>query len=90
MSDNKVVIRKRVWIEVNTDPQRRCCDGVHAKSELRWSAWGAIEHGVDARLAPSRLVFWRQLNDYAVSQRGEAGTRAEFDSVPEHTDEGGR
>ena len=87
MSDPKVTIRKRVWIEANTAPQRRCYDGVHAKSELRWSGWGAIEHGVDARLAPARLVFWRHLNDYAVSQRGEVGTRAEFDSVPERSEE---
>lgn len=33
-------VRKRV--EVNTDPQRRCYDGVHAKSEYRWTEWEVI------------------------------------------------
>jgi len=31
--------------EVNTDPQRRCYWGVHAKSEIHWEPW-------------SRMVGW--------------------------------
>lgn len=32
-------IECRKKIEVNTDPQRRCYDGVHARSEMRWTEW---------------------------------------------------
>ena len=28
--------------EVNTDPLRRCYDGVHAKSEMVWGAWQGL------------------------------------------------
>jgi hypothetical protein len=29
----------RRQVEVNTDPQRRCYNGCHAKSELVWTDW---------------------------------------------------
>lgn len=32
----------RSHIEVNTDPQRRCYDGCHARSEMQWTGWGEI------------------------------------------------
>lgn len=76
-------IRRRRLIEVNTDPQRRCYYGCHAKSELQWTAWEQIDSGLTAEKAEDRLKFWRELNDYAVSQRGEVNTRCEFESVPE-------
>ena len=62
-------IKVRRIVEVNTDPQRRCYSGAHAKSEMRWTAWEVIQH-VPQEKAEETLKFWRDLNDYAVSQRG--------------------
>lgn len=70
----------RRLIEVNTDPQRRCYNGCHAKSELQWSVWEVLESEVAPEKVPRRLEFWRELNDYAISQRGEADTRCEFEA----------
>lgn len=75
-----IVIMHRKRILVNTDPQRRCYNGCHFSSELQWTAWSVLESmrylkpGADPQ---ARLTFWRELNDYAVSQRGE-GARTEF------------
>lgn len=33
-------VRKK--IEVNTDPQRRCYNGCHARSEMVWTAWADL------------------------------------------------
>ena len=75
------IIRMRNRIEVNTDPQRRCYNGCHFKSELRWTPWETLEF-TTAIKAEARLRFWRELNDYAVSQRGESA-RSEFEIVEE-------
>lgn len=68
---------QRKLIEINTDPQRRCYDGCHFSSEIVWTAWGAL-CDVTPENAERRLKFFTELNDYAVSQRGEVGTRCEF------------
>lgn len=70
-------MRKRVL--VNTDPQRRCYNGAHFSSELQWLAWESLG-AVPPEKEESQLQFWRELNDYAVSQRGE-GARTEFKLV---------
>ena len=60
---------------VNTDPMRRCYNGCHFKSELLWGEWEVLETlggNADER---ARLSFWRDLNDYAVSERGRSATR---------------
>lgn len=67
-------IQVRTLIEVNTDPQRRCYYGVHAKSELVWTEWSDLQEATQENV-DRRLKFWRELNDYAVSQRGEVNTR---------------
>lgn len=81
----KYVIRARRRIEVNTDPQRRCYNGCHFSSEWRWTEWGILDRA-DADKVETRLKFWRELNDYAVSQRGESA-RTEFEAVPEMPNE---
>ena len=58
--------------EVNTDPMKRCYDGHHFKSELRWSNWELLNYDVPADKIDSKLKFWRELNEYAVSQRGDS------------------
>lgn len=74
------VIRHRQKVLVNTDPLRRCYDGHHCKSEIIWTNWAELE-AVDSTRADQRLAFWRELNDYAVSQRGESA-RKEFSLQP--------
>jgi hypothetical protein len=69
----------RQQIEVNTDPQRRCYNGVHFSSEVVWTTWTVMEEGFTKEKAERRLVFWRELNDYAVSQRGKVGTLREYE-----------
>lgn len=32
----------RQQIEVNTDPQRRCYNGCHAKSKMVWTDWAEL------------------------------------------------
>lgn len=80
MSTKLFTIRRRSWIEVNTDPQRRCYYGCHAKSEWRWTAWSDLNENVPEDKVEAKLKFWRELNDYAVSQRGESA-KAEFEAV---------
>jgi len=74
-----LVIQSRQQVLVNTDPLRRCYNGCHAKSELQWSAWENLEH-VTPQEAPRRLEFWKELNAYAVSERG-IGARKEYQLV---------
>ena len=66
-----VNIYKRKKTTVNTDPQRRCYNGCHFSSEDVWTEWGLFET-VQEENAERRLLFWRGLNAYAVSQRGES------------------
>ena len=73
-----ILMRKRYLI--NTDPQRRCYNGCHFSSELVWGNWAVLEFGVSSDRTDTRLAFWRNLNDYAVSQRGESA-KTEFKAV---------
>lgn len=60
---------------VNTDPQRRCYDGYHYKSEWRWTQWSELETWDKRSVAVGRLQFWRDLTDYAVRERGKPATK---------------
>lgn len=82
MSDSdRFTIWKRKQVLVNTDPQRRCYNGCHFSSELRWTAWEELNLDVSADTVEDKLKFWRELNDYAVSQRGQSAL-AEFKAEP--------
>ena len=70
-------IEQRRRITVNTDPQRRCYNGCHYSSETLWTGWGTLHSGLSLEKAQRRLRYWRELNDYAVSQRGDAD-RSEY------------
>jgi len=72
----KLVIEHRRLITVNSDPQRRCYNGCHYSTETFWSAWEELQDTTPDK-AKDRLAFWTDLNDYAVSQRGESA-RQEF------------
>lgn len=73
-------LRMRRLIEVNTDPQRRCYNGCHAKSELQWQPWETMRSNIPEDKCQDILKFWRELNDYAISQRGESA-HCEFEIV---------
>ena len=70
-----MIIQTRQRIEVNTDPQMRCYNGCHAKSELIWTPWENLEFDIPEEALQDRLTFWRELNEYAVSQRGASALR---------------
>jgi len=57
---------------VNTDPQRRCYNGAHFSSELVWGPWEELDYTTKPE---ERLKFWTELNDVAVSARGEGAQR---------------
>jgi hypothetical protein len=70
---NNILVRTRVL--VNTDPQRRCYNGCHFSSELRWTPWETLEYEIPDEKVAARMAFWKDLNDYAVSARGEESRR---------------
>lgn len=76
-------IERRSRRLVNTDPQRRCYNGAHFSSELVWDQWEVLNFDVSSETVEDKLKFWRELNDYAVSQRGD-GARCEFRAVPQN------
>jgi hypothetical protein len=65
----RVMMRRRVM--VNTDSQRRCYDGCNFSEELQWTPWEEVDYCIPEDRIARRLEFWRELNDYAISQRGE-------------------
>lgn len=71
----------RKLVEINTDPQRRCYNGCHFESKIVWTDWETLELDTPPEKVEARLKFWRELNDYAVSQRGKVGTLSEFKVV---------
>jgi hypothetical protein len=73
---NSVTLQHRNRQLVNTDPQRRCYNGCHFSSELVWTAWETLEY-LQPEQVERRLKFWQELNDYAVSARGQ-GAKSEF------------
>jgi hypothetical protein len=74
-------IQHRKLTLVNTDPQRRCYNGCHFSSELVWTEWSDLESFLPDDRIDDRLEFWRDLNAYAVRERGEEA-KAEFRKVP--------
>ena len=65
-------IEVRNQVLVNTDPQRRCYNGCHYSYELQWTTWRVIDFNIAEDHVEDRLLFWRDLNKYAVSQRGDS------------------
>lgn len=63
-------IERSQSILINTDPQRRCYNGCHARTELHSKPWETFESGIPEDKIESRLVFWTELNNDAVLHRG--------------------
>ena len=68
-------LEQRALREVNTDPQRRCYNGCHFSSEFRWTEWEWLEWDVPEDRVEARLTFWRDLNAFAVRERGKGATK---------------
>lgn len=63
---------------INTDPQKRCYNGCHFSSEQVWTNWSNLVSGINTKEdADNKLKYWVELNNFAVSQRGE-NARAKF------------
>jgi len=73
-------IYHRSQIIVNTDPQRRCYWGVNFSEAICWTNWSRIDCDIPESRIGRRLEFWRELNDYAVNERGPIA-RAEYKAM---------
>ena len=62
---------------VNHDSQKRCYNGAYFDASMEWGEFETLESEVEDAEVEARLEFWRALNSYAVSQRGE-DARKEF------------
>jgi len=76
-------IHFRNQMEVNTDPQNRFYNGTHAKSEMVWTKWEVLCYTTPENV-DAKMEVMKQLNDFAVSQRGE-GARSEYKVVGPRT-----
>lgn len=55
-------IYSRTQHEVNTDPQRRCYNGCHAKSEWVWTDWGHLGTVYTPEEAEQSVNGWGAVN----------------------------
>lgn len=81
MSEPRFTLEHRGTQLINTDPQRRCYNGCHAKSELVWEEWEIFTRNLTAEKGEKQLKFWRDLNAYAVEARGKSAA-SEYRLVP--------
>lgn len=70
------ILMRRQFL-MNTDHRRRCYNGCHYSCEWKWTDWEVLEYNIPEEDIQRRIEFWKELNDYAVSQRGE-NARREF------------
>lgn len=77
----KLCIQHRKQKLVNVDGKRRCYNGCFVGWELFWESWEDLQDVTEENYEET-LLGWRELNDYAVSQRGESA-RKEFRVVNE-------
>ncbi len=54
-------LQSREQREVNTDPQRRCYWGAHAKSEWQWSEWVTLYSLKTPEEAEEAKTGWQEL-----------------------------
>lgn len=71
---------RRARVFVWDDPQRRCYNGAYGAHHFEMSRWEQWDVGSLAKME-RRRQFWQELNDYAVSQRGESA-KIEFKVEP--------
>jgi hypothetical protein len=72
---NRYLLMCRIRVFVFDDPRRRCYNGAFGAHHFEWGAWETLDRLPTAEKAEAKLKFWRELNDYAVSQRGKSARR---------------
>ena len=72
-----MIIWTREKREVNTDPQRRCYNGCHAKSEMRWQPWKALGYPATREQGEARILGWKQWDKY-ISQVNKTNVEREY------------
>lgn len=75
MTDMRLQLEVRGKTLVNVDGLRRCYNGCFEGWEYQETEWKVMEYDVPTDKTESRLEFWRDLNDYAVSQRGDSAKK---------------
>lgn len=53
----------------------RCYNGAYFDAEFLWGPWESLESNLPQERIDHKLKFWTELNDYAVSARGESAKR---------------
>lgn len=63
--------------------RRECYDryGYIIHGQHYWGAWEILDSFVKPEKVESTLKFWRELNAYAVSQRGTENTLCEYEII---------
>lgn len=61
-------VQSREQFEVNTDPQRRCYDGAHFQSEMRWTEWRDLTAHTTQVDAEESVASWQELAKTAKSR----------------------
>ncbi len=79
----RIEVRRRVFVW--DDPLHRCYNGAYGAHHYEWSAWELLESRVPKDRVEHKLTFWRELNDDAVSCRGESAKK-EYRAEVETTD----
>jgi hypothetical protein len=69
-----ILLRRAKYLHLN-DP--RCYNGAYFDAEHRWGPFEELDRLDTMEEAERGKLSWVELNDYAVSQRGE-GSRHEF------------
>lgn len=52
-------LETRELIEINTDPQRRCYNGCHAKSEKVWTDWAELGYPATKEEGEESIRDWQ-------------------------------
>jgi hypothetical protein len=70
-----ILIRKKrfVW----DDPMHRCYNGAFGEHHFEYGEWEIFETLDEKENPEERLKFWQEMNDYAVSFRGDSA-KAEY------------
>ena len=68
-----LLMRHKVF--VFDDPMRRCYNGAYGKHHYEWSSWETLHSNIDKEKGKDIIEYWENLNDFAVSQRGESAKK---------------
>lgn len=67
-----VLMGRSKYLHLN-DP--RCYNGAYFDAEHRWGQWEVLDRLPTQERADRAVAYWADLNDYAVSQRGDSAKR---------------